>query len=324
MAGQTGNPRIPFGKPALTIADQLSTLHKRGMIVADPDRAEHYLRIIGYHRLSGYWFPFQYRDGSQNHDNFRPGTDFETVLDRYVFDQRLRALVMDALERIEIAARSIISNTMCGACGSHWYLDPACFVADFDHVKFLKRVRQYTGVSPGSERKQTDPIAHYVEKYNQPLEPPGWIVFEALSFGTMSSTFPKLRDDMKKTIAADFGLPRERLRSWLHAASHLRNLCAHHRRIWNHTFRVASSIAGSERSHVTQHQSFYNHAVAIQTLLGKIRDDSHWARRLQALLAEHPDIPINLMGLPKNWTGQAIWQQNFGEVIAQPLSGANT
>ena len=84
-------PRVPFQKSALNIAAQLALLQQRGMIIADPARAEHYLRFIGYYRLSGYWFPFQYRDGSMAHDDFRPGTDFETVLDRYVFDRKLRS-----------------------------------------------------------------------------------------------------------------------------------------------------------------------------------------------------------------------------------------
>lgn len=66
-------PSVPFQKPALNLAAQLALLQQRGMIIADPARAEHYLRFIGYYRLSGYWFPFQYRDGSRAHDDFRLG-----------------------------------------------------------------------------------------------------------------------------------------------------------------------------------------------------------------------------------------------------------
>ena len=127
-------PKIPFQKPALDIAAQLALLQQRGMIVADQARAEHYLRFIGYYRLSGYWFPFQHRNGSQAHDDFRPATDFETVLDRYVFDRRLRVLLMDAAERIEVAARTAISNTLSERFGPHWYLRSARFVTGFDHA----------------------------------------------------------------------------------------------------------------------------------------------------------------------------------------------
>jgi len=70
--------RIPFQKPVLTVPQQLALLQQRGMTIPDQSRAEHYLRFIGYYRLSGYWFNFQHRDGTGAHDQFKPGTDFET------------------------------------------------------------------------------------------------------------------------------------------------------------------------------------------------------------------------------------------------------
>lgn len=301
-------PRVPFQKPALNIAAQLALLQQRGMIIADPAKAEHYLRFIGYYRLSGYWFPFQYRDGSMAHDDFRPGTDFETVLDRYVFDRKLRILIMDAAERIEVAARTTISNTLSERFGPHWYLAAARFTPRFLHADFVRRVRQETGIFPVNAHKQPDFIRHYLQRYDRPAEPPSWMVFEVLPFGSVSLVFANLVDSEKKAIAEEFGLPRDRLQSWLHAASHLRNLCAHHSRVWNREFGIVPSVAKSEKNHVTQPKRFYNHAVSIQTLLKTISSDTHWADRLAALLAEHPNIPLPAMGFPQNWRDQIIWQ----------------
>jgi abortive infection bacteriophage resistance protein len=56
---------------------------------------------VNYYRLSGYWYPFRNPD-----DTFKAGTTFEAVWRRYVFDRRLRLLVMDAVERLEVAVRS--------------------------------------------------------------------------------------------------------------------------------------------------------------------------------------------------------------------------
>ena len=301
-------PRVPFQKPALNSAAQLALLQQRGMIIADPARAEHYLRFIGYYRLSGYWFPFQYRDGSMAHDDFRPKTDFETVLDRYVFDRKLRILIMDAAERIEVAARTTISNTLSERFGPHWYLAAARFTPRFMHADFLRRVRQETRIFPVNAHKQPDFIRHYLQRYDRPAEPPSWMVFEVLPFGSVSLVFANLVDSEKKAIAEEFGLPRDRLQSWLHAASHLRNLCAHHSRVWNREFGIVPSVAKSEKNHVTQPKRFYNHAVSIQTLLKTISSDTHWADRLAALLAEHPNIPLPAMGFPQNWRDQIIWQ----------------
>ena len=299
--------RIPFLKPALSLSDQITLLKDRGMILPNEDRAKHYLRFIGYYRLSGYWFPFQYRDDSELHDHFRPGTDFETVLDRYVFDRQLRLIVMDAVERIEVAARAAISNRMSEAHGPHWYLDKKHFLSSFKHSDFVRRAKAEAGIEPFKAKKQTDFIKSYLEKYDTPPEPPSWMIFEVLPFGSISMVFGNLNDDDKKAIAAEYSLPRARLQSWLHAASHLRNLCAHHSRVWNREFGVKPSVSKSERGHVLQADRFYNHAVAMQTLLKIISGDTHWGKRLQNLIATQPNIPLAHMGFPENWTEQQIW-----------------
>lgn len=300
-------PKISFSKQAIDLTTQLVLLQQRGMLIEDQARAEHYLRFIGYYRLSGYWFPFQYRDGSADHDSFRPGTNFETILDRYVFDRRLRLLIMDAVERIEVAARTTISNTLSERVGPHWYLDPAQFNPAFKHADFIRRVRRDIGICPSTPHKQPEFIRHYLQKYDQPPEPPSWMIFEQLPFGTVSIVFKNLIESDKKLISKDFDLPRDRLQSWLHASSHLRNLCAHHSRVWNREYGVTPSVPRRERGHIIQRKRFYNHAVAIQTLLKRISGDSHWADRLQNLLVNHPNIPIDSMGFPDNWSANRVW-----------------
>lgn len=42
--------------------------------------------------------------------NFRPGTTFEQIVDPYQFDADLRRLVREALDRIEISIRAVITD----------------------------------------------------------------------------------------------------------------------------------------------------------------------------------------------------------------------
>lgn len=298
----------PFQKPALSLAAQLNLLQQRGMQIPDAGEAEHYLRFIGYYRLAGYWFPFQFRNGLQNHSHFMPGTNFPEVLDRYVFDRRLRVIVMDAVERIEVSARSTISNTMSEAYGPHWQIDPANFEPGYNHQNFLNIMRRETGIYPANSQKQPAFVQHYLRKYNNPPDPPSWMVFECLSFGVVSKIFPKLPRQIQNNIAGMYGLPRGRLISWLHAISHIRNLCAHHSRVWNRTFGVAPSIDRQQQHHIADPQKFYNQAVAIQTLLKRISGDTHWADHLAGLFADYPGVPVLEMGFPLNWRQEAIWQ----------------
>jgi abortive infection bacteriophage resistance protein len=84
-----------YAKPYLSVADQVRLLERRGMVIADRPKTEEYLRRIGYYRLSAYWYPFRERrqDPSGKFligDNFKPGTDFKTVVNLYAFDKALR------------------------------------------------------------------------------------------------------------------------------------------------------------------------------------------------------------------------------------------
>ena len=117
-------PRIPFNKPPLSLPDQLTLLVARGLTVNDAADATHYLTHIGYYRFSGYALPFQVGGTGSDQHNFKPGVTFDNILDRYIFDRKLRLLVMDAVERIEISIRAALSNTIAARHGAHWYLNP--------------------------------------------------------------------------------------------------------------------------------------------------------------------------------------------------------
>jgi abortive infection bacteriophage resistance protein len=75
-----------YNKPALDVPAQLAQWQERGLTVADVSRAQHYLAVVGYYRLSAYSLPFQV--GNPDH-NFIPNTRFDDILDLYVFDREL-------------------------------------------------------------------------------------------------------------------------------------------------------------------------------------------------------------------------------------------
>ena len=172
-------PRIPFNKPPLSLPDQLGLLFSRGLTVNNAPDAAHYLTHIGYYRLSGYTLPFQVGGiGSDRHD-FKPGTTFDDILDRYVFDRKLRLLVMDAVERIEISVRAAMSNAIAARHGAHWYLNPRLFSRTFDHGRFLNDIKQQIGHVSANNRRRDIYIEHYYQTYSTPDMPPSWMVFES-------------------------------------------------------------------------------------------------------------------------------------------------
>jgi abortive infection bacteriophage resistance protein len=300
-------PRIPFNKPPLSLPDQLGLLVSRGLTVNNPADALHYLTHIGYYRLSGYALPFQIGGNGLDRHNFKPNVTFEDVLDRYVFDRKLRLLVMDALERIEISVRAALSNTIASKHGAHWYLNPHLFSPSFDHPRFIEDIKQQIGHDPGNNKRRDIHIDHYYETYSTPDMPPSWMVFESITFGTISVACKNLACPEFAMVCRSFALPQPIFTSWLHSLNYVRNICAHHGRLWNRECRIKPMIAHAFRIDLTPNVRLYAQLVVMQILLTKIAPGNHWAQKLFSLLVEHPSIPLRSMGFPINWRSRMIW-----------------
>lgn len=292
-----------FSKPALTLEQQIDLLVSRGLKIDDRDTANHYLRFIGYYRLSAYCIPFQYNGNNANKHYFRPDTSFEQILELYIFDRKLRLLVMDAVERIEVAVRAAISNAVSVNHGSHWFLSKEFFETKFDHRSFLEKLKK----DISTNRSETF-IQHYKNNYGDPELPPSWMIFEMLSLGTVSLIYKFLKSELKKEIASIFSVHYSILESWLHTLSYLRNLCAHHTRLWNRTFTIKPKILKKCRTYISQNNKFFAQTFVIVRLLRKISQDSHWEERLDHLLKEYSAIDASMMGFPKEWLSLPIWE----------------
>lgn len=299
-----------FTKKALPIAEQIALLKSRGLVIEDSDKAAFYLTHIGYYRLSAYELPFQRADRTPHHHHFIDGTRFQQVLDYYTFDRRLRLLVMDALERIEISIKSILINEMCIPYGPHWYMDRQHFITDFNFDDFIKTIHKDIDHGKGRDRVRNVSIRHYYEAYDSPSMPPLWMVFEALTFGTVSYMYGYLPHADQKRIADRLNLGVPVLKSWLHTATILRNLCAHHARLWNRVFAFKPIAPKGSEAEFTPNTLFYAQAVMLHMLLQRVSPESGWSDRLGALIEDYPAIPSGRMGFPEDWKYRAVWTQS--------------
>ena len=300
-----------FCKPAISLEEQVALLKSRGLLIADEAHAKHYLRHIGYYRLSGYGLVFQVDYNADGQHRFHPDASFEAILDLYVFDRKLRLHMLDALERIEVAARAAISHEMCAQHKPHWFMDAAHFHDAYRHAKFLNVVKNDIGHDQGKAHTRQVFIQHYYTKYNQPELPPSWMVFEVLSFGAVSQVFNNLTRQNQKPIARSFGLDPSIFSSWLHAVSYTRNLVAHHARLWNKTFTITPIAAKALAAEMQPNNKLYAQAIVCQALLDVIAPGSHWATRLAVLMKEHPKVPLAKMGFPEDWKTRSLWAKHF-------------
>ena len=276
----------------------LDLLRSRGLIIRDEIEASHYLRFIGYYRLSGYGHPLTLKSGSGTH-TFKPGATFEDILNLYKFDRELRLLVMDAIERVEVAVRACVSDYMCEKGGPHWYFDVKNFIHAKSADEFRTKVIEETGYKGTGATKGKDVfLQHYFNKYTDPALPPSWMVAEVLSITAWSKAFESLPREDRKRVSAYFGMNPEVLESWLHAVCYVRNLCAHHSRLWNREFTIRPMVAKGYEHHLSNNARFYAQAFVINCLLKTASPKSKWWERLDELIQSHRFIDPVAIGFP--------------------------
>ncbi len=302
---------MTFAKPALSIPEQLGKLQGRGLAIADRPWVEHHLRYIGYYRLSAYALTFQ--DCSQPGKPFRVGTTFDDLIGLYRLDRELRLLVLDAIERVEVALRSVLNNEMSLRHGPHWFMDPQHFALTFDHARFIADIEGEMRIqTPGGQPAQMHQevfINHYYTKYGDPYLPPSWMVMETLSLSSLSRLYANLASGSERVaIAAHFGTDEYVLRNWFHVLSHVRNLCAHHSRLWNRQLVIKfRKVAHRHQSFLATSDRFYAVAVVLYDLLQHVVAGTQWHLHLRELLSRHPAVSLAAMGFPANWQQERFW-----------------
>ncbi len=233
-------------------------------------------------------------------DDFRQGTAFQNVMDLYVFDKRLRLLFLDALERIEVALKVDIA-LLLGARDPWAHRDPNQL-----HGRFSKVIDSKTGQNEYQKwlgrldstfsRSKDEYVKHFKRKYWGEY-PPIWIAIELWDFGMLSVFLGDMKIADQTTLAAKYGLARpELLTSWVRNLNHIRNICAHHSRLWNRSPADQISPPRTSESSLLDHLStdpfaltrLYASAVAVQYLLRTINPTSSWGKPVEITLQDFP------------------------------------
>lgn len=318
---------LHYNKPPMTVEALVERLASRGLEITSRDKASRYLRHIGYYRLSPYTIPFQ-QYGTDH--QFHPGTSFDNVLDLYAFDRELRLLVLDALERVEVAVRTAITDHMSTTySNAHWYTDPWHFQDQRRYSELLRIVREIC------HKRLTDKpdngedalvhgsaLEHYLITYGSPELPPSWLMVETLTIGQLTSMYRNLKNRADRdSIARNVGLLGPVLQSWMITYTRVRNISAHHGRLWNVGLGVYPAIPKSRKISWLEGDGalpsrsknrLYPVLASLQSILNTISPRSSWTQRLYNLLSTRPEMNLIGMGVPKEWASDPFWAEHIG------------
>lgn len=284
-----------YAKPAKTPVELLEHLESRSLVIPDRDACLHALNYVGYYRLLIYMRPLQTLPGKM----FKSGTTFDDVLALYNFDRELRLLCMDAIEKIEVALRAAIINTLAVAHGPHFHTDATHFTRQSDFSDFIKTAQSAKYLA----------ITHYARRYDAPSIAPIWALAEAITFGVLSRLYSSLTLPNRKVVAKQFRYDEEVLVSWFRSLNTLRNMCAHHNRLWNANLAVDAPKVAKVLKPVfgDDNRTFHARAVVIVALMAVIDPASTWKRQFKALLARYPSADAVAMGFPDKWQEASFW-----------------
>ena len=305
-----------YNKPPLTFAEQLHLMEQRGLLVFDKTAAEAQLSRINYYRLSAYFLPYQ-----RQKDHFNAGTTFSQIIDTYKFDRALRLLVLAAIERIEIATRTQLAYQLSHKYNNaHWQDDKKLFRSAYRDIRGYKKdpFNDLQEVFEKMRKHKTREIflEHYMSTYSEPKNPPSWTGIELLSIGELSNLYAGLRNNADRAVVAEqFGLHYSVFGSWLHAISYVRNLCAHHARLWNRDLSIEPAqlkkpkLPWLSKQYSNNSRVFY-FICCLRYLLHTADPDFGLRNQLLKLLHVYTDVPVQFMGIPTDSRGQLLpWHE---------------
>ena len=295
-----------FSKTCTLPKDLIPLLRSRGLSITNEQKAINYLTNIGYFRLSAYCVPLL--DEPKTNHQYKKGATFDLVMNMYRFDRKLRILLFNEIEKIEVAIRSAMNNWISdGLKDIFWMTDIQHFInPDF----FLKRL---SIIQSELEKTNEDFIVHFKKKYNN-LYPPAWMISEITPFGVLCSTFNNLKYiSIQKKVANYFGLSAQVFSSWMVSLVSLRNLCGHHNRTWNRENPLIPAPLKSPAfpwidSSTTDLKRIYFRICIIKYLLFTVSPNNTFTQKLKSLLAEYPTIDIKAMGFPPDWQNEPLWK----------------
>jgi abortive infection bacteriophage resistance protein len=220
---------------------------------------------------------------------------------------------MDAIERVEVGLRTSATYHLSHAFGPYAHCDPAHFRSKFKHAEWLLKARQE------AKSSQEVFVEHFQEKYDGFPDLPLWMATEILPFGGLSRLYSGMLASQQRPVAAEYGVHHAVLHSWLHTLNYIRNLCAHHARLWNRELAVGPEVPRHDplwRPPITPtNRRVFFVLLILRQMMARQHEGRHWQQRVTDLItsSDLSSASRRAMGLPTNWLSHPLWDRTAPE-----------
>lgn len=291
-----------------TYDEQIDLLASRGMSIGDRAAAIKQLQHINYYRLSGYWYSFRQQGSPGREDSFYSGTTFTDVVRLYSFDASLRIATFASLTPIELALRALLGHAL-GTIDECAHLKPALLGPRASQgTSYAIWMQRYKKAFADSKE---DFVKHHHAKYGGTL--PVWAAVEILDWGALTYLYGFSPRQIQDSIADKFGLTAPQLESWMKSLNVVRNICAHHGRLFNKVHAIKPKLPSvGQLPQLDQARQEMNRTFGQLTLIQHMLRSLDVGRHqlLPAVLRTYPDVqllPISHIGAPPGWATFPLW-----------------
>jgi abortive infection bacteriophage resistance protein len=131
------------------------------------------------------------------------------------------------------------------------------------------------------------------------------MVAEVLPLGSWSKVYEHLAVSKdRKLISKEYDLLPATLQSWLHSLTFLRNVCAHHGRLFGRKLPLTPNKAKSLP--MTNDKFLYNFVCVAWYMLKALSPNSRWLEEFHDELSELTSDSMHF-GFESNWLEQPFW-----------------
>lgn len=278
-------------KEPKTFEEQIEILKSRNMEIEDEERAIETLKRTNYYRLTAYALQFKC-------DNKYKDITFDKMCILYEFDMKLRHLILEALENIEISLRTYIAYNLSIKYGAEAHTNDKIFKDSNLHNGLLDEIES-------EKRKKRNElfVKHHIKAYDGKF--PIWAVVEIFSFGMLSKMYKNLVVAEQKEISKNcFSTNNQLLESWLDTLSYIRNTCAHYARLYYKKLPRVPKIHSRYNKYKDDIEinKLFVAILAIKELLIPINKYEDFKDILKNLIMEYSDvIDLETLGFIDCW-----------------------
>ena len=269
----------------------MQLLKSRNLTISNEPFCTKKLQHINYYRLSAYFYPFY-----EANNIFKNETKFEDILQLYYFDKEFRNLLFYSIEKIEVYMRTQLAYVISHSSGVFGYTDITMFHNEENHKNIMNTIKSET------KRSKEIFVKEYFRKYDE-IFLPIWSMVEIISFNTLSKIFANLKEKYRKKILIEIDIKPFVFKNWLHTLTYVRNICAHHSRLWNKMLAIEPMKPKNQQSfkNLNSKKIFFVLSMLL-FMLEKIDDEEFdFKAKIKQLLSKYPNVNLNAMGFPEEW-----------------------